>query len=71
MGRCIWRGWCGVGVGGDEIGSEEIEGKRKPKNPFVICMKESVFILWRLVSWFMQKLHPNKENPAFGGFLLL
>jgi len=71
MGRCVRRGWCVVGVAGDEIGSEEIEGERKPENPFVICMKETVFLLQRLVPWFVQKLHPNVENPAFGGLLLL
>lgn len=45
MGGCVGRGWCVVGVAGDEIGSEEIEGEREPKNPFVICMKETVFLL--------------------------
>lgn len=69
---CVCRGWCVVGVASDEIGSEEIEGERKPENPFVICVKAVVvFVLLRLVPLFVQELHSNIENSALGGFLLL
>lgn len=51
---CVCRGWCVVGVASDEIGSEEIEGERKPENPFVICVKPVVvLVLLRLVPLFV------------------
>lgn len=52
----------------DEVGAEEIEGQRKPKNPFVISVKKA-FFLWS--SMFMQQLHLNVEPPVLGGSLLL
>lgn len=41
----------------DEVRSEEIERKRKPKNPFVIYV-ETVFILMK-PSMFVHELHSN------------
>jgi hypothetical protein len=54
---------------GDEIRCEEIEGKRKPKNPFVICEKETCFILLRFCVMFVHELHFDIEFVILEGTL--
>lgn len=48
----------------DEVRSEEIERKRKPKNPFVIFMK-MVFFLLRSNTMFMHEFHFNIVSFVF------
>lgn len=49
----------------DEVRSEEIERKRKPKNPFVIFMKMVFFLLLRSNTMFMHEFHFNIVSFVF------
>jgi len=65
-----------VVVVADEVGSEEIERKRKPENPFVVSV-EAVFFLLVMVmvmmrsAMFLKEFHLNVVAPAIWGSFLL
>lgn len=52
-------------VAANEVRSEEIERKRKPKNPFVIFMKMVFFLLLRSNTMFMHEFHFNIVSFVF------
>jgi hypothetical protein len=50
----------------DEVGSEEIERKRKPKNPFEIFMERVEVVFFLLNStMFMHEFHFNIVSSIF------
>lgn len=65
----VKRGWCSLGVIAYEIGGKEIEGQRKPENPFVVLVKAAPFLLGSAM--FVKELHPDIEPPVLWGSFLL
>ena len=63
-----------VVVVADEVGSEEIERKRKPENPFVVSVEAVFFLLLLMMmmrsAMFVKEFHLNVVPPAIWGSFL-
>jgi len=51
----------------DEVGSEEIKGKREPEKPFIVFVKAVFFLVVMKPAMFVKELHLHIVPPAIWG----